>query len=65
MGNHEGYGLRADYGVIVGINDSTVTDNGIIDVNASFGARLTFNTNTIGSISCDPTVLSRVSTVCP
>jgi hypothetical protein len=62
---NDGHGIRADDGAIVGLNDSTVTGNTTSDVDASFGSRLTFNNNTIGSISCDLTVLSRGSTLCP
>ena len=45
-------------------NPSNISGNGL-DVNLRFGTRATFNGVTIGSISCDTTVLSEGSTVCP
>jgi hypothetical protein len=47
------------------VSNSVFTGNGGSDINASFGSRLTLNTNTIGPITCDGTVLSRGSTMCP
>jgi hypothetical protein len=43
---------------------SSIVDNGI-DVDLKFGTRATFDGVTIGKITCDATVLSRGSTVCP
>jgi parallel beta-helix repeat protein len=48
----------------VTISNSTITGNGT-DVSAFFGARLTLHSNTIGTITCEPTVLSRGTTLCP
>jgi hypothetical protein len=49
-------------------NPSTITDNSTFDVDLKFGTRATFDGITIGTITCDATVLSRDSTgtkVCP
>jgi len=43
---------------------STISGNGL-DVRLAFGTRATFDGVTIGSITCDATVLSRGTTVCP
>jgi nitrous oxidase accessory protein NosD len=43
---------------------SSIVDNGT-DVDLKFGTRATFDGVTIGSITCDATVLSRGTTVCP
>jgi hypothetical protein len=43
---------------------SSISGNGL-DVNLRFGTRATFDGVTIGSITCDATVLSEGSTVCP
>ena len=40
-------------------------NNNGTDVDLRFGTRATFDGVTIGSITCDATVLSRGSTVCP
>jgi hypothetical protein len=45
-------------------NPSTITGNGT-DVELSFGARATFDGVAVGTITCDATVLSRGTTVCP
>ena len=45
-------------------NPSSISGNGL-DVNLRFGTRATFDGVTIGSITCDATVLSEGSTVCP
>jgi len=46
-------------------NPSTITSNNTFDVDLQFGTRTTFDGVAIGSITCDATVLSRGSTVCP
>jgi Right handed beta helix region len=46
-------------------NPSTITNNNTFDVDLQFGTRTTFDGVAIGSITCDATVLSRGSTVCP
>jgi hypothetical protein len=46
-------------------NPSSIENNTGTDVDLSFGTRATFVGVTIGSITCDATVLSRGSTVCP
>ena len=43
---------------------SSISGNGL-DVDLKFGTRATFEGVTIGSITCDTTVLSRGTTVCP
>ena len=43
---------------------AAISGNGL-DVNLQFGTRATFDGVTIGSITCDTTVLSRGSTICP
>jgi hypothetical protein len=45
-------------------NPSAIQNNGT-DVDLKFGTRATFDGVTIGSITCDATVLSRGTTVCP
>ena len=45
-------------------NPSVVENNGT-DVDLRFGTRATFDGVTIGTITCDATVLSRGTTVCP
>jgi hypothetical protein len=45
-------------------NPSVVENNGS-DVDLRFGTRATFDGVTIGTITCDATVLSRGTTVCP
>jgi hypothetical protein len=45
-------------------NPSVVENNGT-DVDLNFGTQVTFGGVTIGSITCDATVLSRGTTVCP
>ena len=59
-------GLLADNGSAVRVNNSDITENPR-DVVLTFGARAEFNMNTIGSITCDATVLIRgdTGTVCP
>ena len=52
--------------VSVPSNPSSIENNGGTDVDLSFGTRATFGGVTIGSIiTCDATVLSRGTTVCP
>jgi hypothetical protein len=46
-------------------NPSTITDNSTFDVDLKFGTRATLDGITIGTITCDATVLSRGTTVCP
>ena len=61
-----GVGLNADNGSNIVINDATISDNtGACDVNVSFGSLSTLNNNTIGTMCCDSSVLSRGTTVCP
>jgi hypothetical protein len=45
-------------------NPSAITGNGV-DVELLFGARATFDGVDVGTITCDSTVLSRGTTVCP
>jgi hypothetical protein len=45
-------------------NPSAITGNGV-DVDLQFGARATFDGVDVGTITCDSTVLSRSTTVCP
>jgi hypothetical protein len=51
--------------VSVPSNPSIIENNSGTDVDLRFGTRVTFGGVTIGSITCDATVLSRGSTVCP
>jgi Right handed beta helix region len=46
-------------------NPSSIENNSETDVDLKFGTRVTFQDVAIGSITCDATVLSRGSTVCP
>jgi Right handed beta helix region len=45
-------------------NPSAITGNGV-DVDLQFGARATFDGVDVGTITCDSTVLSRGTTMCP
>ena len=56
----------ADFVTVVStpLNPSSITGNGT-DVDLRFGVRSTFVGVDIGSITCDDTVLSRGTTVCP
>lgn len=66
--SNSGGGISVDESHIR-LQNATITGNGGTggaDLSASFGARLNLNTgNTIGTITCDTTVLSRGNTVCP
>jgi Right handed beta helix region len=46
-------------------NPSSITNNSTVDVDLAFGTRATIDGVTIGSITCDATVLSRGSPMCP
>jgi hypothetical protein len=61
-----GTGLRVDRGGNVTIVGATIETN-TTDVNLTFGALVSLTNNTIGMlpITCDSTVLSRGTTVCP
>ena len=66
---NNGTGVRGDgAGVLTFIsipsNPSAITGNGV-DVDLVFGARATFDGVDVGTITCDSTVLSRGTTVCP
>jgi hypothetical protein len=68
--NNQSGGLLADGAgtltlVSVPSNPSSIQNNGGTDVSLAFGTRVTFGGVTIGTITCDATVLSRGSTVCP
>ena len=62
-------GLPADGAAAIAIvgdpSQSLITSNSETGVDLSFGTRATFQEVGIGEIICDPTVLSRGSTVCP
>jgi hypothetical protein len=51
--------------VSVPSNPSSIQNNNGTDVDLKFGTRATFDGVTIGTITCDATVLSRGTTVCP
>ena len=59
------HGINIWNGVSVQIHNATVTGNPDGDVNASFGSRLNFEGGTVGTISCDDSVLSGGEWVCP
>ena len=66
---NNGTGVRGDgAGVLTFIsipsNPSVITGNGV-DVDLRFGARATIEGVEVGTITCDSTVLSRGTTVCP
>ena len=66
---NNGTGVRGDgAGVLTFIsipeNPSAITGNGV-DVDLRFGARATIEGVNVGTITCDSTVLSRGTTVCP
>jgi hypothetical protein len=66
---NNGTGVLADGAGTVSLasiptNPCAVENNGT-DVDLKFGTRVTFEGVTIGTITCDATVLSRPSTVCP
>jgi hypothetical protein len=46
-------------------NPSSIEHNSGTDVDLKFGTRVTFGGMTIGTITCEATVLSRGTTVCP
>ena len=67
---NNGTGLLADAAgtltfVSIPPNPSSITGNTDVDVNLSFGTRSTINAVAVGTITCDATVLSRGTTVCP
>jgi hypothetical protein len=69
MVRNNGTGVRGDgAGVLTFIsippNPSAITGNGV-DVDLRFGARATIQGVEVGTITCDSTVLSRGTTVCP
>jgi hypothetical protein len=69
MVRNNGTGVRGDdAGVLTFIsippNPSALTGNGV-DVDLRFGARSTIEGVGVGTITCDSTVLSRGTTVCP
>ena len=47
------------------LEKSRISDNVLGDVDLRFGSRATLNNNTIGSITCEDSVLSRGTHVCP
>jgi hypothetical protein len=66
---NNGVGLLADgAGTLTIVSDpskpSSIVDNGT-DVDLKFGTRVTFDGVTIGTITCDGTVLSRGTPMCP
>jgi hypothetical protein len=66
---NNGVGLLADgAGTLSIVSDpsklSSIADNGT-DADLKFGTRMTFDGVTIGTITCNTTVLSRGTTVCP
>jgi hypothetical protein len=63
--NNTGGGVRLDDSSVEIVN-SNASGNGGLDINASFGSRLTLNNNNSGlNLGCDGTVLSRGTQVCP
>lgn len=67
---NNGTGLLADAAgpltlVSIPPNPSSITGNTDVDVNLSFGTRSTINGVAVGTVTCDGTVLSRGTTVCP
>jgi len=69
MVRNNGTGVRGDgAGVLlftsIPPNPSAITGNGV-DVDLRFGARATIEGVEVGTITCDSTVLSRGTTVCP
>jgi hypothetical protein len=68
--HNSGAGLFVDDGstaTLVGTPGTpvTLTENGGNDVILSFGSRATLVGNTIGTLTCDPTVLIRGTVACP
>jgi hypothetical protein len=67
---NNGTGVRTTNGagvltfISIPSNPSAITGNGV-DVDLVFGARATFDGVDVGTITCDSTVLSRGTTVCP
>ena len=62
---NEKHGINVWNGVSVQIHNVTITGNSDGDVNASFGSRLNLEGGTVGTISCDDSVLSGGDWVCP
>jgi hypothetical protein len=63
--NNDNYGIKAEDGSSANCSNSTITGNSAGDIRIEFEARSTLNGNTLGTISCDTTALSRGSQVCP
>jgi Right handed beta helix region len=66
--NHNGRtGLVADNGVGITLVDSTITGNGLRDIQLTFATRADLRTLTFGTYTCDATVLIRGTSgiVCP
>jgi hypothetical protein len=67
---NNGTGVRTTNGagvltfISIPSNPSAITGNGV-DVDLRFGARATIDGVEVGTITCDSTVLSRGTTVCP
>ncbi len=67
---NNGTGVQTEHGagvlwfISIPPNPSAITGNGL-DVDLRFGARATFDGVAVGTITCDGTVLSRGTTVCP
>jgi hypothetical protein len=57
-------GITVDGGSSVTLVGSQITGN-TTDINLSFGSRSDITTSTVGSISCDHSVISRGTVVCP
>ena len=57
-------GITVDGGSSVTLVGSQITGN-TTDINLSFGSRSDITTSTVGSITCDHSVISRGSVVCP
>ncbi len=62
---NKGLGVQVDGGSGLTLVQSTVTGNKMTDIGLSFGSRLDITGGSIGSISCDSSVLSRGDKVCP
>ena len=58
-------GIQADNGSAITLILSTLTGNTVKDVALSFGSRADITTSTVGTLSCDATILLRGGLTCP
>jgi len=67
VASNNGIGIAADNGVGLTTDSTTVTNNTLRDIQLTFGTRADLQTTTVGTYTCDATVLVRGTSgiVCP